>query len=117
MQRIEVTEDIITLTYVTEPRFSIFGNEVSPGQTTVHQPSWDDISRIGLMKVRWHPERPPQACLVIDLTWGEFFEITEDAEGFPEALRELCHQADVPVPDYRNLPDEGIDILQDEPEN
>ncbi|WP_433789028.1 hypothetical protein [Actinoplanes sp. CA-252034] len=111
MQRIEVGEDSFTLTRTTEPRFSVFGNEVSPAHTSVIEQSWDEVHRIGLTKVHWDPAGEPQACLVIDLTYGEFFEITDDAEGFDTAVRELCRQAGVPVPDYHDLPDEGVDIL------
>lgn len=111
MQRIEATEDSIIVTTLTEARYSIFGNEVYPARTSVTEESWDDISRISMMKVDWNPPHPPQACLVIDLIWGEFHEIVGDAEGFDEAVREICRQADVPVPDYRNLPDDGIDLL------
>jgi hypothetical protein len=111
VQRIEVTEDVITLTTVTEPRFSVFGNEVQPGHTSVFHTPWEDVFRIGLMTVRWHPERDPQTCLVIDLTYGEFFEVTDDADGFDTAVRELCRQVGVPVPDYAPLRADWVDIL------
>ncbi|BEL03949.1 hypothetical protein Q0Z83_021400 [Actinoplanes sichuanensis] len=111
MQRIEVGVDVITLTTVTEPWLSVFGNVVSPGSTSVVEQTWDEISRISLMKVHWDPERPPQACLVIDLSYGEFFEIADDAEGFAEAVRELSGQCGVPEPDWANLPEDGVDIL------
>ncbi|MEU8660859.1 hypothetical protein [Actinoplanes philippinensis] len=110
MQRIEVGEDGVTLTHVTEPRYSVFGNLVSPGHTSVSELSWDEVSRIGLTTVHWDPAGPPQACLVIDLTYGEFFEITDDAEGFGAAVRELCRRHGAPVPDHRDLPAGGVDI-------
>ncbi|GAA4975402.1 hypothetical protein [Actinoplanes utahensis] len=111
MQRIEVTEDGFTLTVVEEARYSVFGNEVYPRRTSVTEQPWDDIYRIRLTKVDWWPEEPPRICLEVDLTYGEYFEVTEDAEGFGEAVAEICRQVGVPVPDWTAVPDGGLEIL------
>lgn len=88
MLRIEIGDDGITLTTVTEPRMSVFGKEMSPGGTDVVVLPWDEVSGACLQTLTI-PDEEPWTYLVIDLTWGEFYEIQPDAVGFAEAVETL----------------------------
>jgi len=46
----------------------------------------------------------------VDVTWGEYFEVHEDAEGFVDAVRELCRLSRLPVPDAATLTTAGQTI-------
>lgn len=103
MQRIEVTGEGITLTEVTEPLLSMYGNEMRPGATSVYALPWDEVSGVSLSAIELPPDGERWVDLTVDLTWGEYLEVHEDAEGFVGAVRELCRLSGLPVPDAATL--------------
>ena len=103
MQRIEVTAEGITVTYVTEPLISMYGKEMRPGATTVCALTWDEIYRVSLAAIELPPDGERWVTLTVDVTWGEFFEVDVAAEGFVDTLRELCRLSALPVPDTAAL--------------
>lgn len=92
MQRIEVTASGITVTSVTEPLISMHGKEMRPGTTAVHELAWDEIADISLSVIELPPGAQQWTTLVIDLTWGEYIEVAEEAQGFAEAVQELSRE-------------------------
>ncbi|WP_306204658.1 hypothetical protein [Actinoplanes sp. RD1] len=95
VQRIEVTGDGITVTMVTEPLRSVFG------AVDVVELAWEDILRVSLTAGEFVAADPGLALMTVDTTWGEFLEVTADAEGFTDALRDLCARSAIAVPDLR----------------
>lgn len=98
MQRIRVTGDGILVTYVDEPLISVFGTVMRPGSETEFVTPWEDVFRVSLGPVAYFPEEEPVPEMTIDLVYGEFIEIHADADGFGEAIRELCRRSGVPEP-------------------
>ena len=107
MQRIEVTGEGVTVTSVTEPLVSMYGKEMRPGVTSVHALPWEEISGVSLAAIDLAPDGERWVQLTVDLTWGEFFEVNEDAEGFANAVRDLCGISGLPVPDVAALTTAG----------
>ncbi|BCB75226.1 hypothetical protein GCM10022251_34170 [Phytohabitans flavus] len=99
MQRIEVTGEGITVTLVTEPLVSMYGKEMRPGATSVYALPWDEISGVSLSVTELAPDGERWVDLTVDVTWGEYFEVHQDAEGFADAVREVCRLSGLPVPD------------------
>jgi hypothetical protein len=99
VQRIEVTGEGITVTSVTEPLISMYGKEMRPGVTDVYPLPWDEISGVSLSAIELPPDDDRWVTLTVDVTWGEYFEVHEDAEGFTDAVRELCRLSGLPAPD------------------
>jgi hypothetical protein len=107
VQRIEVTGEGITVTLVTEPLVSVYGKEMRPGATSVYALPWDEISGASLSATELVPDGERWVGLTVDLTWGEYFEIHEDAEGFANTVRELCRLSGIPVPDTATMTTAG----------
>ncbi|GIH13000.1 hypothetical protein [Rugosimonospora africana] len=103
MRRVEVTDEGITITSVIEPLVSMYGKEMRPGATSVYALTWDEISRVEVSAIELPPDGERWVELTVDVTWGEYFEIHEDDEGFADALRELCRLSERPVPDAAAL--------------
>lgn len=103
MQRIEVTGEGITVTEVTEPLLSIYGKEMRPSATFVYALPWDEVSGVSLSAIELPPNGERWVDLTVDVTWGEYFEVHEDAEGFVDAVHELCRLSGLPVPDPATL--------------
>lgn len=110
MQRIEVTGEGITVTWVIEPLVSVFGKEMRPGGTSVHALPWDEISDVSLSVMELAPDGERWVELTVDVTCGEFLDVHESAEGFAEALRDLCGRSGIRVPDTATLP-VGIGVI------
>jgi hypothetical protein len=99
VQRIEVTDDGITITTVTEPARSVFGKPMSRGSTSVDELTWDLIHRVHIDVLDGlPPDGDRWITLVVDLTFGEFVEVPETADGFTEAIEALCRRSGLPVP-------------------
>jgi len=98
-----VTGEGITVTLVTEPLVSMYGKEMRPGGTSVYGLPWDEISVVALAATELVPDGQRWTALIVDLTWGEYFEIHEDAEGFADAVAELCRSSGIAVPDAAAL--------------
>ncbi|HTJ37851.1 MAG TPA: hypothetical protein VL738_31850 [Dactylosporangium sp.] len=107
MQRIEVTGEGITVTSVIEPLISMYGKEMRPGATSVSALAWDEIATVALSAIELPPDGERRVELTVDVTWGEYFELHEDAEGFADAVRELCRRSGLPVPDAATLTTAG----------
>jgi hypothetical protein len=103
VQRIEVTGEGITVTSVTEPLVSMYGKEMRPGATSVYPLPWDEISSVSLSAIELPPDGKRYVNLTVDLTWGEYFELDEEAEGFADAVRELCRMSGLQAPDTAAL--------------
>ena len=103
MQRIEVIDEGITVTSVIEPLVSVYGKEMRPGATSVYPLTWDEISRVSLSAIELPPSGERWVELTVDVTWGEYFEVHEAAEGFADAVRELCRLSALQVPDAADL--------------
>jgi len=103
MQRIEVTGEGITVTEVIEPLLSRFGKEMRPGATFVYALPWDEISGVSLSAIELAPTGERWVDLTVDVSWGEYFEVHQDAEGFLEAVRALCRLSGFPVPGMATL--------------
>jgi hypothetical protein len=99
VQRIVVNEEGITVTSVTEPLVSVYGKEMRPGAISVYALTWDEICRVSLSAIDLPPGGERWVELTVDATWGEYFTVHEAAEGFGDALRELCRLSALPVPD------------------
>ncbi|WP_238017276.1 hypothetical protein KZZ52_25455 [Dactylosporangium sp. AC04546] len=99
MQRIEVSAGGITVTLVTEPLVSMYGTVMRPGATSVSELPWDEVAGVALCAFELPPDGERRVTLTVDLTFGEFFEVHEEAEGFTDAVRELCRRSGLPVPD------------------
>jgi hypothetical protein len=103
VQRIAVTNEGITVISVTEPVVSMYGKEMRPGTTSVYVLPWDEISNVSLSATEFPPDGTRWVVLTVDLTWGEYFEVHEDAEGFTDTLHELCHLSGLSAPDTATL--------------
>jgi hypothetical protein len=103
VQRIEVTGEGITVTLVTEPLVSMYGREMRPGATSVYALPWDEITSVSLSATEVAPDAERWVDLTVDVSWGEYFEVHEDAEGFADAIRELCRLSGFPVPEVAAL--------------
>lgn len=99
MRRIEVTGEGITVTSVTEPMVSMYGKEMRPGHTSIDVWPWDEISGVSLSATEVVAYGQRWIGLTVDLTWGEYMDIPEDAEGFMDTVHELCRLSGIPVPD------------------
>ncbi|GAA4935039.1 hypothetical protein [Actinoplanes utahensis] len=69
-----------------------------PGYTHVSELPWDEISSV-FIQVLEMPDGRHWSTLVVDLTWGEFYEIADDSEGYADVVRELCRLPGRPVPE------------------
>jgi len=103
VQRIAVTDEGITVTSVTEPVVSMYGKEMRPGATSVWVLPWDEISSVSLSATEFPPDGERWVALTVDLTWGEYVEVHEDAEGFTDTLHELCRLSGLSGPDTATL--------------
>jgi hypothetical protein len=103
VQRVEVTDEGITVTSVIEPLVSMYGKEMRPGATSIYALTWDEISRVSLSAIELPPDGERWVEMTVDVTWGEYFEVHEHAEGFADALSELCRLSELPVPDTAAL--------------
>ncbi|MBU2664748.1 hypothetical protein KOI35_14690 [Actinoplanes bogorensis] len=98
-QRIEVTGDGIIVTSVTEPLISVFGQVVRPGATDVVELPWVEISQISVSAIELPPDGLRWVSLTVDTTWGEYFELAEDAVGYAATVSELCRRSGLRLPD------------------
>ena len=103
MQRIEVTDEGITVTSVIEPLVSMYGKEMRPGVTSIYALAWGEISCVSISAIELPPGGERWVEMAVDVTWGEYFEVHEDDEGFADALHELCRLSELPVPDMAAL--------------
>jgi hypothetical protein len=110
VQRIEVTGDGVAVTYVTEPLVSAYGKEMRPGSTDLYELPWDELSGVSLAVTELPPDGERWITLVIDVIWGAYLEVHEDAEGFADAVHELCRLSGLPVPEYAASTTDGITI-------
>jgi hypothetical protein len=110
VQRIEVTDDGVTVTSCVEPLISMHGREMRPGATSSCELPWAEISHVSLSAIELPPNGERWVDMTVDVIWGEYFEVHEDAEGFADALRELCRLSKLPVPDMSALPITGLVI-------
>ncbi|MBG0566551.1 hypothetical protein [Actinoplanes aureus] len=110
MQRIDVTGEGITVTSVTEPLVSVFGTEMRPGSTNVFAVPWDEIADVSLSALSLEPDGARWPALTVNVTYGEYFEVHEGAEGFAEAVGDLCRLSGIPAPDVAALPAAGMVI-------
>lgn len=99
MQRIEVSAGGITVTLVSDPLVSRYGRVMRPGATSVSELPWDEVAGVALSVVGLPPDGERRVTLIVDLIYGEYLEVHEDAEGFTDAVRELCRHSGLPVPD------------------
>ncbi|GAA0247593.1 hypothetical protein [Cryptosporangium japonicum] len=103
MQRIEVTDEGVTVTVVTEPLVSVFGKEMRPASTRVSTVPWAEIDDISLSAIDLEPDGARWVTLMVNTTYGEYLEVPEDAGGFTEVLGHLCRASGVPEPDVAAL--------------
>ena len=109
--RVEVGDAGITVTTTTEPFRSMYGREMRPGTTDVWDVPWDEITSVSISATEHPPDFTRELVLVVDLTWGEYLELHEDADGFDEALAALARRSGTPVPDRDAVPTfEHLDI-------
>jgi hypothetical protein len=99
MQRIEITSDGISVTVRSDPLVSVFGREMRPGVTDVVMLPWDEIVRVSLVTTEVPPDSSRWVELEIDVVWGEYFTVHEDAEGFAHAVLGLCQLSGQLVPE------------------
>lgn len=92
------------MTVVTEALVSVFGKEMRPGSTSVYALPWDEISAVSLSRTDLGSDGDRGVDLTVNLTYGEFVEVHEDAEGFADAVRQLCRLSGIPDPDPAALP-------------
>ncbi|MFC4071571.1 hypothetical protein [Actinoplanes subglobosus] len=97
MQRIQVTGTGIVVTSINEPQVSVFGKVMRPGYTDVTDLPWDEISHVTYSVLELPPDDELWPTIVIDLTYGEYLEVHETADGYAEALEELCRLSGVPA--------------------
>jgi hypothetical protein len=110
VQRVVVTSGGIVVTSETEPLMSMHGKEMRPGSRIVDELPWSDISCVSLSAVELPPDGELWISMTVDLTWGEFFEVHEDAEGFAEAVAQLSLFSGIPTPHRASLTAAGIEI-------
>jgi hypothetical protein len=103
VQRIGMTSEGITVTLTAKPLVSAFGKEMRPGSTTVVALPWEEISDVSLSAINLEPDGARWLTLTVNATYGEYFEVHEDAEGFSEAIGDLCRASGVPKPDIATL--------------
>ncbi|KUL24096.1 hypothetical protein [Actinoplanes awajinensis] len=97
MQQIEITHEGVSVTSRSDPLMSLFGTEMRPGVTDVVNLPWAEITRITLTRFDVPPGYPRSTSLEIDVAWGEYVTVHEDAEGFAAAVRELCRLSGRPI--------------------
>ncbi|BBH68856.1 hypothetical protein ACTI_55410 [Actinoplanes sp. OR16] len=100
MQRIEITDDGVSVTWVVEPLVSVWGKEMRPGTTDVFDLPWQDVVSVSVTVTETPPDGDRWVALVVDVVNGEYLEVPADAEGFERAVRDLCRLAGHAVPDY-----------------
>jgi hypothetical protein len=103
MDRVEVTGEVVVVTSTEEAAFSVFGTEVRPASTHVSSLPWADISGV-TFQVSEIPGHRRWISLVVDVIWGEYYEVQAEADGFAEAVREFCRLSGRPVPDPAATP-------------
>jgi hypothetical protein len=107
-QRISVSDTGITVTSVTEPLISMYGNEMRPGHTASYDLPWAEIARVSLSMLDVPEADLRWLSMDIDLTWGEFLTVDERAEGFSEAVTELARRSGLDSPDLAALDSNGF---------
>jgi hypothetical protein len=110
VQRIEVTDEGITVTLVAEPLLSVFGKEMRPGSTTVSALLWEEISDVSLSATQLEPDGVRCLTLTVDTSCGEYFEVHEGAGGLSEAVDHLCRASGISKPDVAALSGAGMVI-------
>ncbi len=103
MDRVEITAEGVVVTSFSAAVFSVFGKQMSPATTYVSRLAWEEISGV-TFQVSEIPEHGRWISLVVDVIWGEYFEVQDDAAGFAEAVREFCRLSGHPVPDPATTP-------------
>lgn len=103
MQRIDVTDEGITVTEVVEPLLSMYGKEMRPGGTFVDTLPWGEVGSVSVSAIDLGPDGGRWLYLTVDLTWGEYVEVNLDAEEFVDNVRGLCRLSGLPVPDPATL--------------
>ncbi|MDI6102770.1 hypothetical protein QLQ12_29535 [Actinoplanes sp. NEAU-A12] len=103
MDRVEITDEGVVVTRASEAEFSVFGTQTRPASTHVSSLPWEEIFRVTFQvsEIRGHWR---WVSLVIDVVWGEYFEVHDDADGFAETVREFCRLSGLPVPDPATTP-------------
>jgi hypothetical protein len=74
-----------------------------PGATHVFPLPWDEIYRVSLSAMELPPDGERWVHLTVDHINGEYFELNEEAEGFTDAVRELCRLSGLQAPDTAAL--------------
>ncbi|HEX6681466.1 MAG TPA: hypothetical protein VF062_01630 [Candidatus Limnocylindrales bacterium] len=64
---------------------------------------WPEIAEISLDVIELPPHGVRRLSLEIDLTYGEFVSVGQDAEGFAEAVAEIAARSGRPGPDLSTL--------------
>lgn len=93
----------IAVTSVTEPLVSMFGKEMRPGSSTASALLWEEITDISLSAMNFEPDGVRWLTLTVNATCGEYFEVHEGAEGFAEAVVDLCQISGIPTPEVTTL--------------
>jgi len=110
MQRIEITSEGISVAIRIDPLVSVFGKEMRPGVTDVMTLPWDEIARVSLTTTELPRDDTRWVELQIDVVWGEYLTVHEDAQGFAPAVRELCQLSGQRVPDYSSSPAASVTV-------
>ncbi|SCG52789.1 hypothetical protein GA0070613_2203 [Micromonospora inositola] len=64
---------------------------------------WAEIMDVGMCVLALPPDDQPFLYLDVSHSSGEFLELNEDLDGFPEAVRAVAERAGRPVPELDEL--------------
>ena len=103
MQRIAISDSGVTITFTTPALISMYGTEMRPGSVDAYELPWDEVSVISVSVTEIPAAGWRSVHLTVDLTWGEFIEVDETAEGFADTLAKLSRLSGVVVPELATV--------------
>lgn len=99
---------------VPPPRRSVVvddrGARVIDGGSTFDM-DWDELNSASLSRTVFAPAGVDHLELDIDVTWGEFVTVTDDADGFAEAVAEFARRSGRAAPDLTAIDPTGHIVL------
>ena len=103
MQRVCVTDTGVEVHHQEPPLVSMYGKQMRPARAWIAAAPWDEISAISIGVLSLPPDGERRISLEIDLIWGEYLEVGQNAEGFAEAVARIAARAGAAPPDLSTL--------------
>jgi hypothetical protein len=102
VQRVSVTDGGVRVHRAEPPLVSMYGKVVRSGWESDDLFAWPEIAAISLCGLEM-PDGDPWVTLDIDFPNGHFVSVSQEAEGFEEAVRAIAARAGISAPDLSTL--------------